>query len=635
MSRILKQIAYGVLLICLGVATSQARWAKWNEASSEYQFYNKDIYIYSDGTDVETVESKKKILNEAGRERASTKKLVYNADNEDFEILEAKTISPDGGEHKVDISSIEKKPLASSPYGFDQKYQALIVFPNVSVNSSIYLKTKKTTHAAPIKGYYSAKLFFGAGMPWKKSNVTVTSELPLNYKTNGKTNGKDKHLTIKSESKKTPREEKYRYKVNLKQPVFYNTTNEPEFSMLTQDDFLWVQFSTEDSYKNIGRSLGRGYRRVSNQELPKKFEEIKSKAAREKNLDDKINIVTSQLNNKIRYMGDWRSINGKFLPRDLDTVADSGFGDCKDFATITASILKKLGFQARVALVNRDEVYVPAKTKKLPGLYFNHAIVHLKDENDGDKWIDPTNFVSMASYIFPDIANRPSLVLDADNPLYKQIPAVNPNNAMVEDYHEVEFGDNKNLHYKSDVKFLGQQAIVFTGAKLKNSEENIKEVILNILAGTKDAKETKVNLPDLSSTIVRDLKFEAVYTCDNKLIATNYGLGKSLTLPTGIEEVNNSQKGTIWLGYPKIFKSTTIFKNRRAKDIEKLNFSIDNSWIKSSRRCSQIDKDLKVVEYFEFKSSYIRPEEIASDSFKHMQDMSKDYGKVYLISSPY
>ena len=87
------------------------------------------------------------------------------------------------------------------------------------------------------------------------------------------------------------------------------------------------------------KAISKDYETVINQDLPPLHESIRKEASCMTHSVDQINKVTSLLSEKIRYMGDWRTIEGKFAPRSLKAVATSGVGDCKDFSASTAAIL--------------------------------------------------------------------------------------------------------------------------------------------------------------------------------------------------------------------------------------------------------------------------------------------------------
>ncbi len=631
MTKILKYITTPVLLLCLGFTSTQARWATKEDANLEVEYFNADVKVNSDGTSEEVVEFKDKILNEAGRDIAGVKTLTFTPDMSNLEVLEAKTIASDGTEYKVNISELETKPLASAPEGFDQAYQTLVVFPNANIGSSVYLKYKETLHTTPIKGVYSNGLYFGWGLNyWKNAHVNLKTDLPLNFKVNDK----DNNLDIKKTS--TNKEFTTDYTITLKQPVIYGIVNEAGSSILPHDKKLWAQVSTEDTYANIGKKEAREYEKVLQQKLPKRFEKIKEKAKKNSKFEDMLNTITSELSQDIRYMGDWRSIAGKFAPRDLETVAATGYGDCKDYATVTAAILRNLGYEANASLVRRGDVYIPNQVSTLPSIGdFNHAIVNVRGKNFGDKWIDPTNFVSMAHGMFPDIANRPSLVLDSKKPRYEHIPGVDPEHSKIKHTYRINFGDDSKLNYNTKVRFFGEQAMMPTGAELMFSPEIIKEEVLNTVAKTRNTENREVKLPDLTSVIVRDLELRMKWTSNNQLTKTNYGLAQNFTEKgLNFDEIDkNNQVGLIWLGSPHTFSRTTYLKNRKAGDLEKLNFAIDSPWIKAGRECSQREKDIKVVEFFQLKKNFIRPEEMDKESFNALQKVSKDYRDVYLIST--
>jgi hypothetical protein len=81
--------------------------------------------------------------------------------------------------------------------------------------------------------------------------------------------------------------------------------------------------------------------------------------------------------------------DGGFIPRDVEQIWGSRFGDCKDVSRLLAALLVRLGVKAAPALVStlgKD----PRRTPP-PHVYaFNHCIV--RAEVDGVvRWLDPTN----------------------------------------------------------------------------------------------------------------------------------------------------------------------------------------------------------------------------------------------------
>ena len=172
-------------------------------------------------------------------------------------------------------------------------------------------------------------------------------------------------------------------------------------------------------------------------------------------------------------MGDWRTVSGKYFPRDLEKIADSQVGDCKDFSASTAAILQKLGYKVQPILVMRGTTST-SNPEALPNMgNFNHVM--LKVTNRGGKiyWIDPTNTVSMAQGIFPDIADRNALVLDSEEADYIKIPAVQGENSKVISHSELTIEDNVVNEY-GQLTVQGEAALGLTGVGLYYSDELIK-----------------------------------------------------------------------------------------------------------------------------------------------------------------
>ena len=143
---------------------------------------------------------------------------------------------------------------------------------------------------------------------------------------------------------------------------------------------VWLSLSTLANWEELAHKVDTDYNEVINQPLPKLFSDIAKTAAEAKGDKDKIDTVTSLLSEKIQYMGDWRAIKGRFIPRDLNEIASTGVGDCKDFTVATIAILRSIGYKADPALVLRGQY--EKSLNILPGINnFNHVIVKVTIAN--------------------------------------------------------------------------------------------------------------------------------------------------------------------------------------------------------------------------------------------------------------
>lgn len=606
------------LIYFFSLSGPQARWATYDDAPAELEFYNSHLLIHQNGKVEETVEKQVKVLNETGRNLFGSERLHYNGNIEKIEILEAKIITQ-GKEHVIPKKMMEIKPLASDIKGFDQLFQILISYPQVGVGSQLYLKYKHTTFKQPIPRYFATKLFYGEGAYWRQSRVKIKSALPLHMMVNDP----QKRLDIQ----RTQEGQYHQIEMTLTKPACTVLMNESGVNQVADSLKTWVSFSTLNRFEDLSKALAEDYEKVIRQELPPLMRVVKEGAKTKDSPVDQINAVTSLLSEKIRYMGDWRTINGRFSPRSLKTISESGVGDCKDFSVATVAILNALGYHAQVAMVMRDVTYL-APEKELPSLgSFNHAIVKVTAKDGKTFWIDPTNFVSMADGIFADIANRPALVLDMQNPLYEQIPPVDYrySKMIIDEVVEIKAGDV--IRSQGKIHFSGEQAQMLTGAALNQSLQSIEEAIIHQLSGEVSPLQKKITLPDLTSRVVKDVALEYYYEQENKLLLTNVGVGFLLASAwsKAFTDTSDDQEGTTFVGLPSTLVRKIIFSRAQIDQLKALTYDIKTPWVEARRECQIGPEGAEVVEYVTLLKSFMSPQEVKSETFKMFKQSLKKY----------
>lgn len=608
----MKKIAFIVFSFLIFLNSSQAKWASSSDAVSKVT-YNAEINVNKDGTFEQTQESTTQILTETARNSASQIILHYSEDSQELKIIEAKTVYK-GREYYLDKNLIEDKPLASSPQGFDQMRQVLLAFPKIEVGSIIHLKYRLIQKKPNLAGFFASTFSFGEEGLLTKAKVKINSKLPIYFLTN------DPDGVLKVSESKNKAKGLYNLKIDLKKPIFKNAINEPVNSIVNDKHQIWVSVSSLDKWQDLAVRQSDGYEKVLAQKMPKGFKNILKKAKSKKNDVDKINAVTSLLNDQVRYLGDWRSVNGRFIPRDLATVAKTHLADCKDFSAITAAILNKLGFCAQVALVMRG---IDSQVKHtLPDIgAFNHAMVKAVNKEGKTYWIDPTNFESMAGGIFPDIAGKKVLILDSKKPKYENIPHVDFKRAKTTVTKELSILSNNEVVESGNLKIENESALGFVGAGLKVSKDIIKNHIFNMLAGKNlaDRDKKKLDLPKLNSRIVDDVSFSYSFVRRNEILKTNAGLAIKLNygLLEGFYNLSLDYVSDVFIGsFPLSFKRQTVIKNIRAKNIELLNCEKSSPWAYVKRKCFlNKDGELQIDDTFMIYKSLIPNEDLKKQEF--------------------
>jgi tetratricopeptide (TPR) repeat protein len=126
--------------------------------------------------------------------------------------------------------------------------------------------------------------------------------------------------------------------------------------------------------------------------------------------EGKIKLALTNLHQRVRYTG-IEFDESSYIPKSPAETLETGYGDCKDKATLLVAMLRSLGVPSNVALVRtgwgRDVDF------ELPGLgTFDHVIVHVPGHLD--LWIDPTAEYHRPGILPLETQGRYALILAED-----------------------------------------------------------------------------------------------------------------------------------------------------------------------------------------------------------------------------
>lgn len=605
-----------LFILLFTYSNALARYATYEEADIEILQNNKIINIESDGTYTVKNHLHLKILNESGRAKYGSTILQFTKDIEEIDVLEAKTINPEAVIN-VDKKNIEVKPLASSEHGFDQMFQVLIAFKDVKVGSEIILKYNEKTLKPVIDNKYYTVITFGRDGYQSNGEISVNSkikELKLNV------NDPSESLSITENRTNNS----YSAKIKLVKPVFYKIINEPFSQSLDDKTTTFIEFTSSDNWKEIGDYFGKKYNETINSELPSKFNSLLEKAKKIDSSEyDQINFVISEVNNMIRYMGSWQTIEGKYFPRTLELIASSGYADCKEYSVLVSAILNKLGYNSNSALVYRGYHYVERKAPLPTPFVFNHAIINVTTPNGVNLWVDPTNFVSISKEPLPDITARHSLII-SENSKLGFIPDVNYKDSITEVNAEIIISD-KEIKKDISLSLKGVESAYFTGLELKTSRKNIEESVLNMLTGNAKPLYFNVDIPNLSSRIVKDLTFKLQTIEEENLLHTNLGEAYIINNMNKYWQnifslIPSDQVGVVAVADPYTLRRSIRIKNYSVLNPEKLNYNITNNWFSAKRDCSMENQDFVMKEEIQLIDTRIYPADTKTEEFKNTRN---------------
>ncbi len=604
-------------VLFLTTTVVHARWASFDDAAVEVTTFNAQININADGTYDATYDCQIKILNERGRDTYAKLPLVYNFDNSKLEIIEAKTII-DGQDYPVTKELIEDKPLASEVNGFDQQHQVLLAFPNVKVGASIAYKYKVKLLKPDITGFYE-NFFDLSRRYYNDYHVQIRSQIPLYVDANNPGN----YLSVKNGRAGKD----YTLRLDLRKPIYIAIADE-QSQLINPLKYPYVFVATNNSWPKFAQQFADPYIKVLKQPLPALYQSISDQAAQDSDPIERINIVASLLNNAVQYMGDWKSTKGRHVPQDLEKVASTRLGDCKDFATGMVAILQHLGYKANVVVAQRGEALYDTSEIKLPGnFHFNHALVRVELPNKRVLWVDPTNFISIADKTLPDIADRQAIILDATNSRLDKIPASTPQDKETVVTENIDLSNHDLVAVQGSMQLNGLAAAKYTGAGLQVSKTSIENFIMFEMGNYDNIVEKKVELPALDTRIVRDLTFKFNYKEKNMVLSSNAGVALLMSQAAVSNfNFNNEQVSDVYLGSPWTRRDVITLDNIKPVNTLPLDCSIQSPWADAKRTVKYDGNKILIEQEFKVKVSWLSIDTIRSKQYQEFaQQLAKNF----------
>lgn len=334
----------------------------------------RTIEVNADGTSTETEIEIDKIETQKGVDAFNQADFSYTKNMESLEILDAYTIKPDGTKIKVTKEGIREKEdsLSDGADSFSDIKHKLIIYPDVTIGSKIYAKTRLKTYKTKFKNHF---FFYTVAVPYHKQNkeinLIVNKPLRLNIDSSGFDGGLIKET-------KDKRYYKYTY--------IQNTTKAAEESQVHLFDFSpYLIASSFNSYEDLGaayQNLNHAKAKVTDF-IQVVADGIINKAELSKR--DEAKLIYEWVVKNIRYVAVYVG-NGGIEAQDAEKVIKNGYSDCKGHAVVLEALLKARGINSSPALINLGNAYkLPTYPVLAPQ---NHVINYLPDF---DLYLDSTS----------------------------------------------------------------------------------------------------------------------------------------------------------------------------------------------------------------------------------------------------
>ncbi len=593
----------------LTVQPSQARIAKELDLASIVEEETAQYEVRKNGTYTMVHSASLRILNESGRDANAVQTVPFNANSSTFELIEA-TTENDGVIQKVKPSGIQIKESGDSKV-FDLTKEAVISFPAVRVGSLIRLKYKVRVNEVPLEGFYSGGMFLELESK-RKVKWQIKSEMPLFVSTI------DKQSLLKVESRQE--NSKWIVEVESREPLMLAVTQE-DAPFIESGRLPKVVVSSRRAWAGFASKIITEQEKEVGRELPPVFEKIKV-AALTLSPAVRMDAVAGMVAQEIRYFGDWRRRNGGHLPRSLKDIAETGYGDCKDMSLAIVAIARAMGLKADLAWIWRSDLATTDADYQLPNDFsFNHAIARVEDQ--GVRWLDATNAVTLKNQTYLDIADRPALVLSEGGVWFDKTPSVQSSGSHSLLNLNVKFQKNGTVVFAGRGEFNGRGAIRSAWSLLNLTRGQLEYDTARWIARNERILRYQVQLPEAADRVVNQFKFNAEVEVGDLGLRTTAGKGFPLMRTDTVDLLmidTRDRFSDLWLGEPSIYEDHYRLLGAKIQGKENVGCVIENNFAKLSRTVKQEKDHVSISSRYEVMKPVIPNSVLSTDEYHRFQE---------------
>lgn len=500
-----------------------------------------------------------KILDEKGREENSTILYSYDKNYGKSELKKLEVISINGNIREIDISANKSEQIstegsASNIYDSSEILVSIVV-PGLNIGDTIHYISEDRIDKPRIENQFSYFILGEMVQPIMNYEIEITGPASKPIKKNeilSKIEGKYSY----SEKKEG---DKIVYTLKLKDvPQIVREINMPSILNIAM---RWI-VSTVDSWEEISKWYYElcEPKIVINDKIRKKAEELTNGKNSEK---EKIMEIFYFVSRKIRYTGLTNEENRPGLePHSADYTFDTMTGVCRDKAALITAMLRSIGFDANMVLMNASR----KMDQEVPITYFNHAIAGVKLKNGETMLLDPTDETTntpLPQYL----ADKSYLIAEKAGSSLKTTEIMRGKENGIVINNRAEYKNGK-VECTTAIEFKGLNDNSYRGFFAELNKKQIKEFLesrIKLIYQGVELQSYKVTPEDLLNS-GENLKIELKYSSSSGMVVGK-GEYKLINLPkiSSIFGVYNSAvKGAVLKDrkYPFVMKFTSAVEER-------------------------------------------------------------------------
>ncbi len=344
-------------------------------------FDSTSVRLDADGSVVKTFRRVIQVLTDAGATAMREQQFGYVPGHQAFVVQWFRVVRSDGSVVSAAPTQVQESdvpaPVSASPVYSDQKIIRMSlsgVAPGTLLDVAFTVDERKP----PLNGDFSQAYVFTPGSSIERARFTL--DVPSSITPRIREDNLDFRRITQSEKGRT----RYTWSRNRTPKV----QGEP-FAADSNGVIMDVRVGGALTWADISRWYA-GLARDRYKATPRLAARVDSLVTGAKTRDDSIRAVHRWVAQDIRYVGIELGIGG-YQPRTPDTVIATGYGDCKDKATLFVAALDHLGIKAFPVLLS---INATARRDLPSPEQFNHEIAAVALASGGYQFVDLTSSFS-------------------------------------------------------------------------------------------------------------------------------------------------------------------------------------------------------------------------------------------------
>jgi hypothetical protein len=393
-----------LLLTCLLLGRTAAAerivHARFDHLNDVYQV-NRDLtYTRTETADIT-------LLTVRAARRLDRSERTFYPNKQTLEVVEAWVDEPDGTRVPVAKESIFTRPSTASRSapGFVDSLTTTVLFPRLRPGAHTHIVWRFNQKVPALLGFntYNINIFdWDTGRD--ETSIDIPADVPLFWRARGgyavtdTTENGTRHIVAAIEN---------------------TAAREEEPSTVNPNDFmpLFVA-STLPNLETMGALIDRASE--GRDAVTPEIAALADSIVGDRTGLDAARAIHAWIVANIRYVAVWLNPDDGYVPHAAADILEAGYGDCKDYVTLTRALLAARGIEARMAVIEWGNGY--ADPLLAQPMFFNHAIVYLPAY---DHYLNPTDRQAGFDALHPSLSGKTVVLVTKDGRVART-PAATP-----------------------------------------------------------------------------------------------------------------------------------------------------------------------------------------------------------------